>query len=115
MGCSSAMVLSSPPRRRGKPGRWPARRLRLVPGVDPPSPVKGEGAAPAPGRSVDGLQEKAAVVAEGEALDHPAGEPVLELGEDRRAVGALAPPAAGELVHLVPGLAAEQLGQRLSL
>ena len=54
------------------------------------------------------------MVAGVEALEHTAGEPVLAAVEDRDAVD-VAPRGALELVHLVSGLAAEQLGQVLGV
>lgn len=42
-----------------------------------------------------------------------AGEPVVARGQDRQAVRPLAPLAAGELVYLVAGGSAEELGEVL--
>ncbi len=55
------------------------------------------------------------MVAERDALEHAPREPVLEVGQHGRPARALTPAGAGELVDLVAGLAAEQLGQVLGL
>jgi hypothetical protein len=49
------------------------------------------------------------VVAGVEAIDDAADEPALAAIEDRQALRPVAPRAAGELVDLVAGLAAEEL------
>src|SRR4051794_25180868 len=49
------------------------------------------------------------VVAEPHALDDPPGEPARAVGQQRDPLGARRPVAAGELVDVVAGLAAEQL------
>src|SRR3954451_17952265 len=62
-------------------------------------------------RPGDRFKEEGVVVAGVEAREHATDEPVLAAREDRDALGAFAPLAAGELVDLVAGLAAEQLGE----
>ena len=85
----------------------------LVTGIDPLGAMERELVLRArAGR--DRLQEIGVVVAGVEALQHTAGEPVLAAVEDRDAVH-VAPRRALELVHLVAGLAAEQLGEVLGV
>src|SRR4051812_24715360 len=91
---------------------YPRReRLRLVAGLDALGAVEAELLG---GRALlggDRLDQEAVMVAEVGALEHPADEPVDAGFDDRRALGPLVPRDAGELVDLVPGLAAEQLGE----
>ena len=51
------------------------------------------------------------MVAGVEAIDDAPDEPALAAVEDRQALGPVVPVAARELVDLVAGLAAEELGQ----
>src|SRR5579859_6806127 len=63
--------------------------------------------------SVDRLEQEAAVVAEVEALQDAAREPVLQIEQHRQAGRALAPRTALELVDLIAGLTPEQERQSL--
>jgi hypothetical protein len=67
------------------------------------------------GLSIDRLEQVPAVIAERQPLEHAAGEPVLELGKHRCAVGPRAPLALRELVGLIASLATEQGGQPLGV
>ena len=87
------------------------RRLGLVARLDPLCAVEAELAALLVGLGRDRLEQVAGVVAEVDPLDDPAHEAVRALVEQRHAVRAGLPGAALELVHLVAGLAAEQLGE----
>lgn len=83
-----------------------------MPRFDAPSAVKGELGLRGLHLRLDGVEQEPHVVAERELLEHPPREPVATLGEDRCAERPGAPIAAGELVDLVAGLPAEELGQR---
>src|SRR5205807_6844496 len=100
-------------RRGGARGERRVNELRLVPGLDPLGPAEGERRSRAVGLAVDRLEQVPAVVAERLALEHASGEPILQPGQDGRSVRSRAPFAAGELVDLVAGLAAEEQGQLL--
>src|SRR5919199_2777214 len=89
--------------------------LRLVPRLDALRAVEGELLLLGLALAADRLEDDRVVVAGGEALDDPPDEPVRQPGDDRHAVRALVPLAPGELVDLVAGLAAEQLGDLLAV
>jgi hypothetical protein len=80
-------------------------------GVDALRPVERELALGGVPLCRDRLEQEGVVIAGVGPPDHAADEPVRAVVEDRHAVRPLAPGGAGELVDVVAGLAAEQLGQ----
>src|SRR3954452_6451734 len=80
--------------------RSPPIGSRIIPSWSPPA---------------DRLEDHRVVVARVDALDDPPDEPVREALDDRHALRALVPVAALELVDLVAGLRAEQLGDVLAV
>src|ERR687885_1371064 len=89
--------------------------LRLVPRLDALRAVEGELLLLGLALAADRLEDDRVVVAGDEALDDPPDEPVRQPGDDRHAVRALVPLAAGELVDVVAGLTPEQLGDLLAV
>src|SRR3954468_9212414 len=89
--------------------------LGCVPRLDSPRAVEGELLLLGLALAADGLEDDRVVVAGGEALDDPPDEPVRQAGDDRDALRPLVPLAPLELVDLVAGLSAEQLGDLLAV
>src|SRR3954449_5923987 len=89
----------------------PNRRSGFVPRLDALGAVEGELRARGSVLRHHGLEQEGVMVARVEGLDDPAHEPVAAALDDRRALGPLVPVHLRELVDLVPGLAAEQLGE----
>ena len=79
-------------------GRGSSRR---VAGFDRLGAAEGQRRLAAFSLAGDGLEQEATLVAELQLLEHTAGKPVPELGQDRRATRPLAPADALELVDLV--------------
>lgn len=79
--------------------------------VDPAGPVEGEFGERGAGVGLYGSEEEGDVVAKGVAGLDGGGEPVVAVVEDGETVGAFLPGAVGELVCVVAGLTAEELGQ----
>src|SRR6201996_6543641 len=84
---------------------------RLVPRVQPLGPVKRERAGVVLVGRGERLEQMADVVAERGSLQHPSGKPAPTGVEDGQPGRSGVPAAASELVDLVTGLRAEQLGQ----
>src|SRR3954468_4435406 len=95
----------------GKERLDPVQPLGLVSGGDRHGAVKGEWLLGAVGVRIERFEQEGDVVAGGQALEHAPGKPVAARLEHRRASRPLAPGALRELVDLVAGLRAEQLGQ----
>src|SRR3954453_18533544 len=89
--------------------------LGPVPRLDPLRAVEGELLLLGLALAADGLEDDRVVVAGGEALDDPPDEPVRQAGDDRAPLRPLVPLAPLELVDLVAGLPAEQLGDLLAV
>src|SRR5215211_1570057 len=85
--------------------------LRGVPGLDAPRAVEGELLLGLRALGRERLQDERVVVARVDALEDPPDEPVRQLVEHRHAARPVVPLAALELVDLVAGLAAEELGE----
>src|SRR3954447_22200105 len=94
---------------------WAWGGLRLVAGLDALRAVEGELLLLGLAHAADRLEDERVVVAGDEALDDPPDEPVRQAGDDRAPLRPLVPLAALELVDLVAGLAAEELGDLLAL
>src|SRR4051794_13582117 len=105
----SAPSRSCPRRCSAASRAWSTRSSRMT-GFDPLRAVEGE-VLLAPGARGDGLEQEELVIAGVEAVDHAPHEPALAALEDRQPLGPVVPLAVRELVDLVAGLAAEELGQ----
>src|SRR3954462_7198850 len=94
---------------------WCASGLGLVPRLDALRAVEGELLLLGLALAADGLEDDRVVVAGRQALDDPPDEPVRQAGDDRDPLRPFVPLAPLELVDLVAGLAAEQLGDLLAV
>src|SRR4051794_10719786 len=86
------------------------RSLRRVPGLDPLGAMEGQLLLLGLALAGERLEDHRVVVAAVDARDDPTDEPVRQALDDRDARRPLVPVAALELVDLVAGLAAEELG-----
>ena len=89
--------------------------LRRVPRLDPLRAVERELVLLGLALGGDRLEDSASWSPPRIRSQDPRGEPVRQVVEDRQARGPLVPGAAGELVDLVAGLAAEELGEVLAV
>src|SRR3954469_19116788 len=89
--------------------------LRGVPGLDALRAVERQLCLLGLALAGDRLEDHRVVVARVEAVDDAPDEPVRQARDDRHALGPIVPLAALELVDLVAGLAAEQLGDLLAV